>query len=99
MTPLSTHARALADELADGDNVAMVPIPTAALAAEEGMPTALWMSFRAEVLLSVGTAVAELRRAGWQLTTRHLTGAEVGHSGAERVVVVEAKRIPDGASP
>jgi hypothetical protein len=91
---LSPDAQALADQLVEDDHVAVVAVPTAELAAEEGMSADLYLLHRAEIYDSIGAAISELRREGWALAVRHVRDL---HDGAERVVIVEAQTIPEGA--
>jgi hypothetical protein len=95
---LSPHARALAEQLADdGEHVALTFIPTAAAAAEHGMTVAVWTRWRQELLASVGAGIAELRRVGWDLSLEHRTRDLP--DGVERIVAVEAHRIPEHDRP
>lgn len=93
---LSKHAAALAAELADDQHVAMVAIPTAALAAQLGMTVDEWTALREGELLSVGAAIHELRNAGWRLRVEHVPDARHLHDGCERIIVVLAEEMPTG---
>jgi hypothetical protein len=97
---LSAHAQALADQLADDDRMAFVAVPSPEFARARGMSPDLYLRHRAEILGSVGAAVAELRREGWRLAVRHVRGDEVRQfsQGAERMVIVTAEEIPEGAA-
>lgn len=87
--PLSAHGRSLVAALRRSDDrLAVFVVPTAAAAADLGVTPGEYLAARAGLLASVGTAVDELRAAGWRLHVESLTGDRVPHPGAERVVVV-----------
>jgi hypothetical protein len=82
--------------LSSEDGIAVTVVPTVAVAVEAGLTPEQWVGVRGGLLLSVADDVQALRAAGWRLTVRSLTGADVPHPGVERVLIVEAEGLPVG---